>query len=163
MKTIILAGYLAGIVYQLLCTDVIKYFGNANREVFEAVMEKQNPYNLDAKIVYKISSIIMFVAMIISILIWPVGLLWSLWIRIKAKYSFWKTMKMLKKIEKELEELLRKTDKVSSLYFCRKEGYFMAVEFVKDVNDRTIYIDWLVDLVNVMEDRDYSDLLVYVV
>ena len=35
----------------------------------------------------------------------------------------------------------------------------MAVEFVKDVNDRTIYIDWLVNLVNVMEDRDYSDLL----
>lgn len=106
MKTIIMAGYLAGIVYQLLCTDVIKYFGNANRLAFEAVMEKQNPYNLDAKIVYKISSIIMFVAMIISILIWPVGVLWYLWTRIKAKYLFWKTMKKLKKLEKELKELL---------------------------------------------------------
>ena len=106
MKTIILAGYLAGIVYQLLCTGVIKYFGNANRLAFEEIMEKQNPYNLDAKIVYKISSIIMFVAMIFSILIWPVGLLWNLWIRIKAKYLFWKTMKMLKKLEKELKELL---------------------------------------------------------
>jgi len=106
MKTIILAGYLAGIVYQLLCTDVIKYFGNANRLAFEEVMEKQNPYNLDAKIVYKISSIIMFITMIIAILIWPVGVLWYLWIRIKAKYLFWKTMKMLKKLEKELEEFL---------------------------------------------------------
>ena len=106
MKTIILAGYLAGIVYQLLCTGVIKYFGNANRLAFEAVMEKQNPYNLDAKIVYKISSIIMFVAMIISILIWPVGLLLSLWIQIKVKYLCWKTMKKLKKLEKELKELL---------------------------------------------------------
>lgn len=108
MKTIILAGYLAGIVYQLLCTGVIKYFGNANRLAFEAVMEKQNPYNLDAKIVYKISSIIMFITMIIAILIWPVGVLWYLWILIKAKYLFWKTMKMLKKIEKELKELLEK-------------------------------------------------------
>ncbi len=106
MKTIILAGYLAGIVYQLLCTDVIKYFGNANRLAFEAVMEKQNPYNLDAKIVYKISSIIMFVAMIISILIWPVGVLWYLWIRIKTKYLFWKAKKILKKLEKELKKLL---------------------------------------------------------
>ena len=105
MKTIILAGYLAGIVYQLLCTNVIKYFGNANRLAFEEVMEKQNPYNLDAKIVYKISSIIMFITMIISILIWPVGLLWNLWTRIKAKYLFWKTMKMLKKLE-ELKKLL---------------------------------------------------------
>lgn len=106
MKTIILAGYLAGIVYQLLCTDVIKYFGNANRLAFEEIMEKQNPYNLDAKIVYLIGSIIMFVTMIIAILIWPVGLLWSLWTRIKAKYLFWKAMKMLKKLEKELKELL---------------------------------------------------------
>lgn len=106
MKTIILAGYLAGIVYQLLCTGVIKYFGNANRLAFEEIMEKQNPYNLDAKIVYKISSIIMFVTMIFSILIWPVGLLWSLWIRIKAKYLFWKTKKELKKFRKELEEFL---------------------------------------------------------
>lgn len=105
MKTIIMAGYLAGIIYQLLCTGVIKYFGNANREVFEEVMEKQNPYNLDAKIVYKIGSVIMFVTMIISILVWPVGLLWNLWIRIKVKYLFWKTMKMMKKLEKELKEL----------------------------------------------------------
>lgn len=106
MKTIIMAGYLAGIVYQLLCTGVIKYFGNANRLAFEAVMEKQNPYNLDAKIVYRISSIIMFTTMIISILVWPVGLLWNLWIRIKLKYLFWKTMKELKKFRKELEEFL---------------------------------------------------------
>lgn len=35
----------------------------------------------------------------------------------------------------------------------------MAVEFVKDVDDRTIYIDWLVNLVNVMVYRDYTDLL----
>ena len=35
MKTIIMAGYLAGIIYQLLCTGVIKYFGNANRLAFE--------------------------------------------------------------------------------------------------------------------------------
>ena len=27
MKTIIMAGYLAGIVYQLLCADVVKYYG----------------------------------------------------------------------------------------------------------------------------------------
>lgn len=106
MKTIILAGYLAGIVYQLLCTEVIKYFGDANRFTFEEIMEKQNPYNLDAKIVYKISSIIMFITMIIAILIWPVGVLWYLWTRIKAKYLFWKTMKMLKKLEKELKKLL---------------------------------------------------------
>jgi hypothetical protein len=106
MKTIILAGYLAGIVYQLLCTDVIKYFGNANRLAFEEIMEKQNPYNLDAKIVYKISSIIMFIAMIIAILIWPVGLLWYLWIQIKVKYLFWKAKKELKKFRKELEEFL---------------------------------------------------------
>lgn len=108
MKTIILAGYLAGIVYQLLCTGVIKYFGNANRLAFEEIMEKQNPYNLDAKIVYKISSIIMFITMIISILIWPVGVLWYLWTRIKAKYLFWKTMRMLKKLEKVLEKELGK-------------------------------------------------------
>lgn len=106
MKTIIMAGYLAGIIYQLLCADVIKYFSNANRLGFEAVMEKQNPYNLDAKIVYKIGSIIMFVMMIICLLLWPVGLLWNLWIQIKAKYLFWKTMKMMKKLEKELKRLL---------------------------------------------------------
>lgn len=106
MKTIIMAGYLAGIIYQLLFTGVIKYFGNANRLAFEVIMEKQNPYNLDAKIVYKIGSIIMFVMMIISILVWPVGLLWNLWILIKAKYLFWKTMKKLKKFRKELEEFL---------------------------------------------------------
>ena len=40
MKTIIMAGYLAGIIYQLLCTGVIKYFGNANRLAFEEAMEK---------------------------------------------------------------------------------------------------------------------------
>lgn len=106
MKTIILAGYLAGIVYQLLCTGVIKYFGNANRLAFEEIMEKQNPYNLDAKIVYKISSIIMFITMIFTILIWPVGVLWYLWTRIKAKYLFWKAKKELKKFRKELEEFL---------------------------------------------------------
>lgn len=105
MKTIILAGYLAGIIYQLLCTSVIKYFGNANRLAFEGIMEKQNPYNLDAKIVYRISSIIMFTTMIIYVLAWPIGLLWNLWIRIKVKYLFWKTMKMMKKLEKELKEL----------------------------------------------------------
>jgi uncharacterized protein YqhQ len=106
MKTIIMAGYLAGIVYQLLCADVVKYFGNANREAFEEVMEKNKPYNLNAKIVYRISSIIMFVTMIISILAWPVGLLWNLWIRIKIKYLFWKTMKELKKFKRELKEFL---------------------------------------------------------
>lgn len=106
MKTIILAGYLAGIVYRLLCTDIIKYFGNANRLTFEEIMEELKPYNPNAKMVYLIGSIIMFIAMIFSTLIWPVELLWNLWIRIKAKYSFWKTMKMLKKIEKELKELL---------------------------------------------------------
>jgi hypothetical protein len=106
MKTIILAGYLAGIVYQLLLKDVVKYFGNANRLAFEGIMEKQNPYNLDAKIVYRISSIIMFTAMIIYVLVWPIGLLWNLWIRIKVKYLFWKTMKELKKFKRELEEFL---------------------------------------------------------
>lgn len=101
-----MAGYLAGIIYQLLCTGVIKYFGNANRLAFEEAMEKQKPYNLDAKIVYKIVSTIMFVTMIISILVWPVGLLWNLWIQIKVKYLCWKTMKMMKKLEKELKRLL---------------------------------------------------------
>jgi hypothetical protein len=106
MKTIIIAGYLAGIVYQLLLKDVVKYFGNANREAFEEVMEKNKPYNLNAKIVYRISSIIMFVAMIVYMLLWPVGLLWNVWIRIKGKYLVWKAMKIIKKIEKELKELL---------------------------------------------------------
>lgn len=107
MKIIIIAGYLAGIVYQLLFTGVIKYFGNANREGFKQIMEKQehNSYNLNPKI-YLIGSIIMFITMIVAILLWPVGLLWNLWIRIKAKYRFWKTMKKLKKFRKELEEFL---------------------------------------------------------
>lgn len=35
----------------------------------------------------------------------------------------------------------------------------MALEFVRSTVDRYLYIDWLVDCVNVMEDRDYSDLL----
>jgi len=43
--------------------------------------------------------------MILTALLWPVGLLWNLWIRIKVKYLFWKTMKMMKKLEKELKEL----------------------------------------------------------
>lgn len=107
MKTIILAGYLAGIVYQLLFMDVVKYFGNANREGFEEIMEKNKPYNLNAKMVYLVGSIIMFVTMIISILAWPVGLLWNLWIRIKVKYLFWKTIKTMKKLTKKLEELGR--------------------------------------------------------
>ena len=75
MKTIIMAGYLAGIIYQLLCTGVVKYFGDANREAFEEVMEKLKPYNLNAKRVYLISSIIMFVTMILAALLWPIGLL----------------------------------------------------------------------------------------
>lgn len=108
MKTIILAGYLAGIVYRLLFTDIIKYFGDANRLTFEEIMEELKPYNPNAKMVHLISSIIMFVTMIFSILIWPVGLLWNLWTRIKAKYLFWKTMKMLKKLEKVLEKELGK-------------------------------------------------------
>jgi hypothetical protein len=106
MKTIIIAGYLAGIVYQLLFTGVVKYFGNANQETFEGIMEKNEPCNLNVKTVYLIGSIIMFIAMIVAMLLWPVGLLWNLWIRIKAKYRFWKTMKMLKNLEKELKELL---------------------------------------------------------
>jgi hypothetical protein len=106
MKTIIIAGYLAGIVYQLLFTGVVKYFGNASREGFEEIMEKHNPYNLNPKKIYLIRSIIMFITMIVAILLWPVGLLWNLWIRIKAKYLFWKTIKMLKNLEKKLKELL---------------------------------------------------------
>lgn len=106
MKTIIMSGYLAGIIYQLLCTGVVKYFGDANREAFEGIMEELKPYNPNAKMVHLISSIIMFVAMIITTLIWPVELLWKLWMRIKVKYLFWKTMKMMKKLEKELKEFL---------------------------------------------------------
>jgi len=105
MKTIIMAGYLAGIVYQLLCADVIKYFGNANRLAFEEIMGRNKAYEPHVKMVHLIVSITMFITMIISILVWPIGLLWNLWIRIKVKYLFWKTMKMMKKLEKELKEL----------------------------------------------------------
>lgn len=99
MKTIILTGYLAGVVYQLLCTDIIKYFGEANREAFEEIMEDENV--LSAKTVYRISSVIMFVMMIFAALIWPVNLvvgLKGLWYRIKIKYLFWKTMRKNKEI-----------------------------------------------------------------
>lgn len=106
MKTIIMSGYLAGIIYQLLCTGVVKYFGDANRLGFEEIMEKNKTYIPHAKMVHLIGSIIMFIAMIIAMLVWPVGLLWNLWIQIKVKYLFWKTMKKLKKLEKELKELL---------------------------------------------------------
>lgn len=106
MKTIIMVGYLAGIVYQLLCTDVVKYFGDANREAFEEIMGRNKAYEPHVKMVHLIVSITMFIAMIIAMLIWPVGLLWNLWIQIKVKYLFWKTMKKLKKLEKELKELL---------------------------------------------------------
>ena len=106
MKTIILAGYLAGIIYQLLCTGVVKYFGDANRLAFEEIMGRNKAYEPHVKMVHLIASIIMFIAMIIAMLVWPVGLLWNLWIQIKAKYLFWKTMKMMKKLEKELKRLL---------------------------------------------------------
>lgn len=106
MKTIILAGYLAGIVYQLLFMGILQYFGKANREAFEGIMERNEPCNLDVKTVYLISSIIMFISMIFAALLWPVGLLWYLWIRVKAKYRFWKTMKKIKKLKKELKGLL---------------------------------------------------------
>lgn len=106
MKTIIMAGYLAGIIYQLLCTDVVKYFGDANREAFEEIMGRNKAYEPHVKMVHLIVSITMFIAMIIAMLVWPVGLLWNLWIQIKVKYLFWKTMKKLKKLEKEFKELL---------------------------------------------------------
>lgn len=35
----------------------------------------------------------------------------------------------------------------------------MAIELIRDPIERLMYIDWLVGSVNVMEDRDYSDLL----
>ena len=106
MKTIIMSGYLAGIIYQLLCMDVLKYFGDANREAFEEIMGRNKAYEPHVKMVHLIVSIIMFIAMIIAMLVWPVGLLWNLWIQIKVKYLCWKTMKMMKKLEKELKRLL---------------------------------------------------------
>lgn len=105
MKTIIVSGYLAGLIHHLITSGIVQYFGKANREAYEEIMEVYKPYNLNAKRVYLISSIIMFAAMILTALLWPVGLLWNLWIRIKVKYLFWKTMKMMKKLEKELKEL----------------------------------------------------------
>ena len=106
MKTIIMSGYLAGLIHHLITSDIVQYFGKTNRETYEEIMEVYEPYNLNAKRVYLISSIIMFATMILTALLWPLGLLWNLWIRIKLKYLFWKTMKELKKIKKELKEFL---------------------------------------------------------
>lgn len=106
MKTIIVSGYLAGLIHHLITSGIVQYFGKANREAFEGIMERNEPCNLDVKTVYLISSIIMFISMIFAALLWPVGLLWYLGIRVKAKYRLWKTIKKIKKLKKELKGLL---------------------------------------------------------
>ena len=69
----------------------------------------------------------MFVTMIISILVWPVGLLWNLWIQIKVKYLCWKTMKMMKKLEKRIEEIIGGRLLKSFSIFLLKGGIFYGV------------------------------------
>ena len=88
MKTIFIAAYISGIVYQLLCTDIIKMFANGSRETFEECMEKFPIPDSIVKIVKLITNLIMFVAMIITVMLWPIGKVYNLYLRVIERY--WK-------------------------------------------------------------------------
>jgi len=108
MKTIIMIGYLSGIIYKLLCTNIIKIFANGSIEAFDQCMETIFIPESGVKIIKLVSDLIMFVFMIFAAMLWPIILLYKLFIKIKNKYWEIRFIRKLKKLRKTLEMIIGK-------------------------------------------------------
>ncbi len=78
MTRIIMVGYLSGIVYQLLCTNIIKLFASGSGEIVDRVMEDFPVHESKIKLLKLVADLIMFVCMIITIILWPIGIIYNL-------------------------------------------------------------------------------------
>ena len=110
MKTIIIVAYISGIVYNLICTNIFKEFANLSREVLEeGVDDKPIPESM-MQIAKLVVDLIMFVGMLVTITLWPIWLLYDLFIKIK--YECWKIrfIRKIKKTKKKFEKMLEEKD-----------------------------------------------------
>lgn len=110
MKTIFIAAYISGIVYQLLCTDIMKKFANASNEVLEETMKKCFVAESKVKPLKLWADFVMFVGMIIVLMLWPIILALRIGVKIRRKYIQILFIRRLKKLEKFLKRILEKAN-----------------------------------------------------
>lgn len=86
MKTIIIVGYISGVIYKLLCTNIIKMFADGSKRAVDICMKKNFISKSKVKLAKLVTDLIMFVLMIIMIILWPITLIYELLLKIQNKY-----------------------------------------------------------------------------